>query len=422
MGNPVIERLQGERASQIEFVDNLLAKIEADGRDPVDAETANLRAAKERVEAIDAQLGPLVEFESLRDSAQSTAARLLSGAPENERRTALTTTATGGYEYRSAAELMADRYKAGGDHTRGLEPDRRAAERLAAAEQRIVNQTTTDTPGLLPTELVGPVVDLLDTNRPLISSLGVHPLGTIPGKTFSRPKVVQHTTVGEQTAEKTELPSQKMLVNTVDFAKRTFGGTVNVSRQDIDWTSPSAWDILIRDLAGVYAKFTEASACADFAAAASGGPTVATDDLTGWSRAIYTAAATAYKGGQLMPNMVWCSVDMWAQLGSLADQARLAMPPRPDGNAGTASIASFAGDMFAVPRIVCPGLPDGTIIVGNNSLFEVYEHQIGLLSAIEPSIVGVEVAYAGYAAWGSLEGAGFVTVKPPVAPGARASK
>ena len=47
-----------------------------------------------------------------------------------------------------------------------------------------------------------------------------------------------------------------------------------------------------------------------------------------------------------------------------------------------------------------PTFPAGTCIVGPSSLYEAYEEVIGLLSVIEPSILGVQVAYGGYVAFG----------------------
>ena len=57
-----------------------------------------------------------------------------------------------------------------------------------------------------------------------------------------------------------------MTITPVSFTKATYGGTVDISRQDIDWTSPGAWDILIRDLANVYAIQTETAVAAAFKA------------------------------------------------------------------------------------------------------------------------------------------------------------
>jgi hypothetical protein len=281
----------------------------------------------------------------------------------------------------------------------------------------VTNQTTTDTPGVLPTPIVGPVVNVIDASRPFLTSIGTKPLGGIPGATFSRPAITQHVTVGEQTAEKTELPSQKMSIQPVTFAKKTYGGTVDISRQDIDWTSPSAWDILITDLADVYAKQTEQAIARDFAATAAGtavsvGTAGAAPTLQEWAVALYTAAMRSYNAGQRMPDRVWCSLDVWAALGSLVDVNRLVMPPggNNDTAAGSASLADFRGDVIGLPRIVVPTFTDGTLVVGPSTLFEAYEEVIGLLSVVEPSILGVEVAYGGYVAWGHLEAGAYVPI------------
>jgi hypothetical protein len=48
--------------------------------------------------------------------------------------------------------------------------------------------------------------------------------------------------------------------------------------------------------------------------------------------------------------------------------------------------------------------------VGPSDLYEVYEENIGLLSVIEPSILGVQVAYGGYLAFGSLAQTAYVAL------------
>jgi hypothetical protein len=57
---------------------------------------------------------------------------------------------------------------------------------------------------------------------------------------------------------------------------------------------------------------------------------------------------------------------------------------------------------------VVPTFASGTLIVGPSTLYEVYEEVIGLLSVIEPSLLGVQVAYGGYVAFGTLDTTSFV--------------
>jgi hypothetical protein len=71
------------------------------------------------------------------------------------------------------------------------------------------------------------------------------------------------------------------------------------------------------------------------------------------------------------------------------------------------------GDVIGLPRIVVPTFAAGTCIVGNSTLYEAYEEVIGLLSVVEPSILGVTVAYGGYIAYGATEGKGLIPLTPP---------
>lgn len=419
MPNAVLARLEEQRAEQLTFVDQLLARVDAEGRDLVPAERDNLTAARQRVAEIDEQITPLREFDALRAaSADGTPLPAPTGRPPV---TAIDRPAAP-FAYRSAGAMIVDMLRARGVPWAGAagRPDADAAARLQHAA--VSNQTTTDTPGLLPEPVLGPIVGALDNSRPLVTSLGAKPLGGIPGTTFSRPRITQHVLVGKQAAQKTQLPSQPMKIDPVPFVKETYGGTVDVSRQDIDWTSPSAWDALVTDLANVYGMQTELATATAFAAAITQATAaVATDDLAGWSAAMYEAAALAFRGGAAagalpagqLPNHIWVSLDMWAKLGAIVDTARLVNRGTADGSMGNSELTSFSGDILNAPRSVVWGFPDNTVIVGSTAMYEFYEEQIGLLSAVEPSLLGVEVAYGGYIAQAALNPLAFAKVTPP---------
>lgn len=412
----VLDSLIAQRAEAIGAMDSVLGQVDGD-RDLVDAERTLLEATQQRIAELDRQIEPLEQYEALRAAHGATLdAYPRSTVPAEPRRIAGDDAQC---DYRSAGAFLVDYLRARGI----MDRDRPDPEAMGRITRAVANQVTGDTPGILPTPIVGSVVNIIDANRPLVTSLGgAIGLGGIPGKTFSRPKITQHTTVGKQAAEKTELPSQGMKINPINFTKDTYGGTVDISRQDIDWTSPGAWDILIRDLADIYAVQTETAIALAFAAVASTNVPIAVDtpDLAGWATALYAAAAQSYRGGKRMPDRVWCSIDVWAEMGALVDVGRLVMPPsQTEQPAGETSLATFAGNVIALPRIVVPTFGNNTCIVGPSNLYEVYEEVIGLLSVVEPSILGVTVAYGGYVAQGALEATAFIPVTPPVpVPGA----
>jgi hypothetical protein len=59
-----------------------------------------------------------------------------------------------------------------------------ARERLELFNRAAAHQTTGDNPGLLPEQILGPVVNFVDNARPLINALGPRQL---PSGSWSRP-------------------------------------------------------------------------------------------------------------------------------------------------------------------------------------------------------------------------------------------
>jgi HK97 family phage major capsid protein len=430
MPNVVLDRMLAERSELIDTIESVLAQVE--GRDLTDAEQAVLNHTRDRINEVDAQIKPLEDYERVKSQHQATVAELPVPRPDNRgmmtpqmqsmgmERPAPMRRADGldiMPHYATAGGFVVDYLRGAGIMVRG-QPDHEAMARVAQS-RAVANQTTSDTTGLLPLPIIGAVVNLIDARRPLITSLGgSKAMAGIPGATFTRPKITQHVTVGSQTAEKTQLPSQNMVITGIQFTKGTYGGTVDISRQDMDWTQPSAWDILIKDLADVYSVQTETAVAAAFKSTPTSTPvSVGTAGspltLANWASGLYTAAMHSYNVTKRMPDRIWCSLDVWASLGSLVDVQRVVIPVDTTaqlGAPGTQNLADFSGDLFGLPRIVVPTFASGTCIVGNSALFEVYEEIVGLLSLIEPSILGVTVAYGGYVAWGSLSTDGFIAL------------
>jgi hypothetical protein len=439
MPNPTIERLEQERQSQLDFVEQTLAKTDEEKRDLVDAEKRNLEAARDRVKELDEQLKPLHEFEALRNASREGAApyRPAAGAPEAKGLGAQTQAR--GHEYRSMGEFLADGWRAktqdDPDAIRRLESVGRGIEngeiavvdrgtarsvdetfvRSLTGEQRAAapHITTVEIPGLMPVSLIGPVVNDIDAERPFLNSIGVKDLSSIKGKTFSRPTVTTHVTVGVQSAEKAELEDGQFIVGDVDFTKATYGGWANVSRQSIDWSSPAMWDALMQDFVDVYAQQTENAAADAFVTAVQTGDVLATVAATGTNptiaelvTALYGGAVQTYTGSHKLPNHVWMSLDMWSQLGITMD---VASATTAGSGIGTNNVQNLQqGGVLQLPRTVVPSFPAATLIIGRKERVEAYEDRIGFLTAVQPKVLGVEIAYGGYFSSGVLSVPAFV--------------
>jgi HK97 family phage major capsid protein len=291
------------------------------------------------------------------------------------------------------------------------------------AQQRVQralqNSVTGDMPGIVPEPIVGDVINIIDASRPLVTALRSY---TMPqyGASFTRPKVVSHTIVGEQTAQKTELPSRKFTVNPLPVNKMTLGGAIDVAFQVIDWTQPSALNAITTDLADQYSIQTEAVTAGLIHTAATvtnvaKAVTVTTDTAADWLAAIAEAAAAVYSGCLRMPDLIACSPDMWARLVSITDTTGrpIMAAGSPMNSAGQLRLTQMAGSILGLPLVVSPGLPPGSIIVMASSFAEVYEDRRGALRVVEPKLLGWEIAYYGYFAGLVTESTAFVQVIPP---------
>jgi hypothetical protein len=388
----MLARYVGEIEERQTFIDSMVESAQNETRDLTEQELELVTRARDRIGVCNRQMVPLEESRRISAEAGERIAGLaqfMANTPDPPR----------AVEYRSAGAYVLDYWRA------GLGADD-AINRLDLFHRAAAHQTTADNPGLLPEQILGPVVSFVDSSRALVNALGARQL---PSGSWSRPKITQHTSVGAQTAEKTELVSRKMTIGKLPVSAGTFGGYVNVSRQDIDWTQPAIMDIVINDLAGQYAIDTEVEACGEFTAAAPAGPTLPTGapSAAQVSAALWGAAATviAATNGQGRIFAV-APPSMMGIIGPL-------FPPVNPQNAqssgfSVAALASgLAGSVAGIPVYVSSGMAANTILVLSSAAAEVYEDRIGALQVVEPSVLGVQVAYAGYFASLVIESAGL---------------
>jgi hypothetical protein len=189
-----------------------------------------------------------------------------------------------------------------------------------------------------------------------------------------------------------------MTITKLAATAATYGGYVNVSRQDIDFTQPGVMDVVISDLAGQYAIQTETAAATAFDAAATAGTTLPTgpNDATAVAGALWAAAGaiyTATKGiGTVFAVIPPGMLGLW---GPLFPPVNPFNAQSPGFNAGNFS-SGLMGQIAGIPIYVSPAITASTGLVMSTAAAEVYEERIGSLQVVEPSVLGVQVAYAGY--------------------------
>lgn len=290
----------------------------------------------------------------------------------------------------SAAEYIAAAI-AGGDQWKAM------SSALRAAAPDVI---TTDTPGILPTPIVAPVYNNFVGRRPVIDAVGVRamPAG---GKVFIRPEVTTHTSMAVQSAENAALQSGTFVVYNNQVTKGTYGGYVNISMQDIEWTDPAVISLVLDDMARIYANKTDDVAADALVAGASVTAVLADadlDDPAKWNAFVYNAASTILSGSNgNLPSHLFVSPDVWAYLGQLVDTAGRPLFPQagPMNAFGAVSPGSEAGVAFGLRVVVDRNFASGTLIVGEPSGFEIFEAQRGALSLESPSTLSRTLAWSG---------------------------
>jgi HK97 family phage prohead protease len=272
------------------------------------------------------------------------------------------------------------------------------------------DDTTGDTPGLLPTPVLGPIYDDINPLRPIVSALGTRSMPGA-GKVFIRPKISVHTEVGEQSSELTGLATRTMEIDDVQVTKKTYGGTVLLSEQVIDWSDPSMLDAVLRDLAGQYALSTEADAVATMAANIGSGNREVTDltDPVELIDDIYGVAAVIASVGNYLPTHIIVSPSVWAKLGSLKGTNDMPIFPQtaPINGIGTlpGGATAWNGNPLGLQLVVSNQITTQSVqgndakdylFLANARFMEVYEQQKGAVSVEVPSTLGRQLSFRGY--------------------------
>jgi len=392
----MLARVASEIEEKQQFVDGIVEDAQKEGRDLNEQEMELVQRTRTRLGELSSQMEPLQQAREISSSSRAKIAEIATFMREQEGEKPVDP------EYDSPGAYLIERW-------RSALGNEEASRRLSLYHRAAAHQTTPDNPGLIPAPIVQPVVNFVDANRPLVSWLGPRQL---PGQNWSRPKVTQHTSVALQSAEKAELVSQKMTIAKIAATAGTYGGYVNVSRQNVDFTQPGIMDVIISDLAGVYAQVTEAAAFTTFDAAATAGlalPTGANtaDQLAAslWDAAskIWTATKGQGRIAAFMPPA------MLAAIGPLFPPIP-AQPSQSPGFAAGDFSTGLVGNVSGIPIYVSGGVGASRILVFSSAAAEAYEDRIGSLQVVEPSVLGVQVAYAGYFTPLVIEATGIVKI------------
>jgi hypothetical protein len=267
---------------------------------------------------------------------------------------------------------------------------------------------TTDTPGLLPVPVLGPVFEDLNYIRPVVAAVGARamPDGG-QSKTWIRPTWTTHTSVAAQGSELGAVSATTPVIASNVVSKTTLAGQVTLSVQDIDFTSPAALEIILRDLAGQYmlASDNVAADAITAGATASGATwTVTANDPSTLISAIYTSAYNILLATNFLPDHIFVAPGTWQALGAQLDADERPVFPYV-GAAGLMGVNAMGAANVTVANTFNPfglnlvadrNFAAGTMVVARGQAIEFYEQVRGIMSVEVPSTLGRTFSYYGY--------------------------
>jgi len=308
----------------------------------------------------------------------------------------------------SAAEYLASMHIGGSTFAKVNAAYHEAARKgQSSIEAALEQDLTTDIPGLLPVPVLGPVFQNYNFMRPIVSAFGTRAMPNGSGITFTRPVIQTSTLAGVQGTQGAVVASQTMVLDANAVSRETVAGTIQISQQTTDFSSPAAMSVILNDLAGQYMKSTDSIAAAFLIAKkqASGYTwTVTPGDISTLIAGIYGSAENISATTNLFPTHLVCSVDVWKLLGSAVDDVNRPIFPAIGApgllgmnTLGAGSAASWSGmNPLGLEIVVDGNLAAGTLLVVHAPAVEFYEAQQGMRSVENPDILARTFSYYGY--------------------------
>jgi HK97 family phage prohead protease len=307
----------------------------------------------------------------------------------------------------TAGEFMAA-YHIGGDTFKNMNAAvaEYSASKRTALQAAAGDVLTTDTPGLLPVPVLGPLVQDLNFLRPVVDAVGARAYpDSGQSKTFIRPTITTHTSVASQ-SELGSASATTMVIASNSISKTTLAGQVTLSVQDIDFTSPAAMQLILNDLMGEYMIASD-NLAADNLLTAANSSGVWDGTVADLLKSVYDSAVDISSNRNWTPTHMFVSPDVWGQLGQLADTTgRPVFPFIGAGLTGQNALgggqaSSWNGNPLGLQLVVDSNFAAKTMIItrvgqGAGDAFEFYESIRGLMSVEQPSVLGRNMSFHGY--------------------------
>jgi hypothetical protein len=308
----------------------------------------------------------------------------------------------------SAGEYLAAMHIGGDTYRKVNAAFHDAARRNQSAIEAVSQDLTTDTPGLLPVPVLGPLFQNVNLQyRPVVNAFGTRAMPQGSGISFTRPSITTPTSSGVQSTQGTAVSSQTMVLAANTVSRQTVAGSIQIAQQTMDFTDPAAMNIILNDLAGQYLKQTD-NIAADYLVAqkqASGFTwTVTAGDASSLMNAIYGCAENISTTTNLFPTHMVVSPNVWAKLGAQLDNSKRPLFPAigapgliGQNTLGAGNATSWSGmNPLGLELVVDGNLASNTMLIVHGPAIELYEAQQGMRSVEVPDLLARTFSYYGY--------------------------
>ncbi len=251
---------------------------------------------------------------------------------------------------------------------------------------------TSDVAGIIPESIVGPIIDTSSARRKVFDSFTAKTM-PMKGKTFERPYVTQHVSIGTQADEGDDLATQAYTVDSTTVTKATQGGYLSLPRQVIDWSEPGAVDAVVMDFIKTYNRWTEGLAVTFLEALPAATTPWAESDTADVVSSYVNAVVAVYDAADDddLPVTIWLSMDAATDL----------TVPQGSTDRTLWAVVKEALDALDadVSWVVSTKMTADHRIIGPSAYIESYEQKHGLLSLGTPTNLSTNLSYSGYTAF-----------------------
>lgn len=381
----LVKRFIDERDQKVALIETLASTAEDEGRDLYSTDLETIANARSRITELDAQIDKVGGDLEMADSVKNRIRQLDPNIVSRD------------FSYRSAGEYMWDllhRAENPDANARFTKFHRRAAEHLGLDKANTV-PVAGGFNGLVVAGTQGAILDPSPQGSPLFTALGATPVTT---STFMRPRIVDvnfSTGVGPQGKEKQELVSKTWDIVAEQLTLVPYGGYINVSEWLLE-TISSSLDMVVSHMNRRLENLREMAVVTEIAKTTDSVSITTGADSAAVSTAFGEASALLFRNTGQLPQWLAMGPEGFGALIGLSDLAGRPMFPAlaPSNAMGTGSPDTFISNVAGMRAIVTQGITDTTLYMGNRYGLEVYEKRMPVFSAVEPAVLGRQIAVA----------------------------